>query len=47
MGVSVATSYGVVNLSGTVDQAPQIRRAGAIAAGVKGVKAVHNAITVK
>ena len=45
--VSVSTSYGVVNLSGTVDTAEQVSQAGAIAAKVKGVKSVQNSIRVK
>jgi osmotically-inducible protein OsmY len=45
-GVSVATSGGVVTLSGTVDS-PYLRdRAGELARNAKGVKEVQNQITV-
>jgi hypothetical protein len=47
VGVSVATSKGVVSLAGSVDRAAQVAQAAAIAARVKGVKAVRNAIQVK
>lgn len=45
--ISVATTKGVVTLTGTVEKADQIKRARDIAAKVKGVKKVENKLTVK
>jgi len=45
--ISVDTVKGVVTLSGTVEDAGQVKRAGAIAAKVKGVKKVENKLTAK
>lgn len=45
--ISVETYHGVVQLSGFVDTAEQIRLAGKTAAGVKGVKEVKNSLNVK
>jgi osmotically-inducible protein OsmY len=45
--ISVATADGVVTLSGTVDTAAQVKRAGSIAAKVKGVKKVENKLAAK
>ena len=45
--ISVETIKGTVMLSGFVDDAAQVKKAGAIAAKVKGVKAVKNALAVK
>ena len=45
--ISVETVKGVVMLSGFLDDAAQVKKAGAIAAKVKGVKAVKNSLAVK
>lgn len=45
--ISVDTQKGVVHLSGAVENAEQVRKAGALAARVKGVKSVTNNLTVK
>jgi osmotically-inducible protein OsmY len=45
--ISVETQKGVVHLTGAVENAEQIKKAGAIAAKVKGVKSVTNSLTVK
>lgn len=45
--VSVETKEGVVVLSGFVDNQSTKTRAGQIAAGVKGVKSVHNGLVIK
>jgi len=45
--ISVETYKGVVQLSGFVENAGQVKKAGAVAAQVKGVKAVKNGLTVK
>lgn len=47
LDVKVDTFKGVVQLSGFVDTAEQVRKAEEIAAGVKGVKSVRNNIIVK
>ena len=45
--ISVETYKGVVQLSGFVDDAEQIRHAGAVVAKVGGVKSVKNSLSVK
>lgn len=45
--ISVETYHGVVQLSGFVDSAAQVRTAGLTARGVKGVKRVKNNLSVK
>jgi osmotically-inducible protein OsmY len=45
--ISVTTFRGTVQLSGFVDNAGMITRAGELARGVKGVKSVDNDIKVK
>ncbi|MBL8503437.1 MAG: BON domain-containing protein [Rhodocyclaceae bacterium] len=45
--ISVETYHGVVQLSGFVDSAEQVRQAGRTAAGVGGVKEVKNNLNVK
>lgn len=45
--ISVETYLGVVQLSGFVDSAEQVRLAGRTARGVKGVKEVKNNLNVK
>jgi len=45
--ISVATTKGVVTLSGAVEKTGQIKRARDIAANVKGVNKVENKLTVK
>jgi hyperosmotically inducible protein len=45
--ISVETYHGVVQLSGFVDTAAQIKLAGRTAARVKGVKEVKNSLNVK
>jgi osmotically-inducible protein OsmY len=45
--VSVETFKGVVQLSGFVDTAAQKRRAGEVAAAVRGVRDVQNHLSVK
>ncbi len=45
--ISVETYLGVVQLSGFVDTADQVRLAGRTAGGVKGVKEVKNSLNVK
>ena len=47
LDVSVETKEGIVLLSGFVDNQATKSRAGKIAAGVKGVKAVSNGLVVK
>ena len=47
LDVSVETKEGIVLLSGFVDSQATKSRAGKIAAGVKGVKAVSNGLVVK
>lgn len=47
MQISVETQKGVVLLSGFVDSATQIARAKEVAASVKGVKSVKNALVLK
>lgn len=47
LGVSVATHNGIVLLSGFVDNAGQVRRAGEIAARVQGVVNVRNALGIR
>jgi hyperosmotically inducible protein len=47
MQISVETQKGVVLLSGFVDSAVQIARAKEVAASVKGVKSVKNALVLK
>lgn len=47
LDVSVETRKGVVQLSGWVDSAAQIEKAGHIAAGVTGVVSVDNQLKVK
>ena len=45
--INVETFKGVVQLSGFVDTAQQVTKAGEVAAGVKGVKSVKNNLIVK
>jgi osmotically-inducible protein OsmY len=45
--ISVETYKGTVQLSGFVENAEQVKKAGAVAAKVKGVKAVKNNLIVK
>lgn len=45
--INVETFKGVVQLSGFVDTAQQVGKAGEVAAGVKGVKSVKNNLIVK
>ncbi len=45
--VKVEVYRGVVQLSGFVDTAEQVRKAGEIVSGIKGVKSVQNNITMK
>ncbi len=45
--ISVETYHGVVQLSGFVDSDAQIKQAGQVARGVKGVKEVKNSLNVK
>jgi hyperosmotically inducible protein len=45
--VNVETFKGTVQLSGFVDTAEQKARAASVAAGVKGVRAVENNISIK
>lgn len=45
--ISVETYKGVVQLSGFVDDAGQVKKAGAVAAKVGGVKSVKNTLGVK
>lgn len=45
--ISVETTKGVVTLSGTVQDAGQVKQAGAVAARVKGVKKVENKLTAR
>lgn len=45
--ITVETYKGVVQLSGFVDSAEQVRKAGATAAKVGGVKSVKNTLSVK
>lgn len=45
--ISVETYKGTVQLSGFVDDAAQVKRAGAVAAKVGGVKSVKNSLGVK
>lgn len=47
MQISVETRKGVVLLGGFVDSAAQITRAKEVAASVKGVKLVKNALVLK
>ena len=45
--ISVETFKGVVQLSGFVDSAQSAKKAGEVAAGVKGVKSVKNDLIVR
>ncbi len=45
--INVETFKGEVQLSGFVDSAPNVRRAGEVARGVQGVKSVKNDLIVK
>ncbi|MCO5099184.1 MAG: BON domain-containing protein [Rhodocyclaceae bacterium] len=45
--ISVETYHGVVQLSGFVDSEAQVKQAGQVARGVKGVKEVKNSLNVK
>jgi len=45
--ISVKTNKGVVQLSGFVDSAQNVKKAGEVAGGVKGVVAVQNDLMVK
>lgn len=45
--INVETFKGRVQLSGFVDTKEQVAKAGQVAAGVKGVKSVHNSLVVK
>jgi len=45
--IGVETYKGVVQLSGFVDSSQRVRRAGEVAAGVKGVSSVRNDLIVK
>src|SRR3990172_303839 len=45
--INVETFKGVVQLSGSVDSAQNVRRAGEVARGVPGVKSVKNDLIVK
>ncbi len=45
--ISVETYHGMVQLSGFVDSAEQVRLAGQAARGVRGVKEVKNSLNVK
>lgn len=45
--INVETFKGVVQLSGFVDTAEKVKKAGEIARGVKGVKSVKNDLIVK
>jgi hyperosmotically inducible protein len=45
--ITVETFHGVVQLSGFVDTAAQVKLAGRTAAGVKGVREVKNSLNVK
>lgn len=45
--INVETFKGRVQLSGFVDTKEQVAKAGEVAAGVKGVKSVHNNLVVK
>ena len=45
--VTVETYHGIVQLSGFVDSAEQVRLAGETARGVKGVKEVRNSLGIK
>jgi hyperosmotically inducible protein len=45
--ISVSTEKGVVLLTGTVSSAKEKARAGELARGVSGVKAVRNELTIK
>ena len=47
MQISVETRQGIVQLSGFVDSAQDVRRAGEVARGVGGVKSVKNDLIVK
>lgn len=45
--ISVTTYKGIVQLSGFVDSAQAVRRAGEVASGVRGVSSVRNDLIVK
>jgi len=45
--INVETFKGEVQLSGFVDSAQSVKKAGEVAAGVKGVKSVKNSLIVK
>jgi osmotically-inducible protein OsmY len=45
--ISVKTNKDIVQLSGFVDSARSVRRAGEVASGVKGVSSVRNDLIVK
>jgi hypothetical protein len=45
--IAVEASQGVVQLSGAVASLPEAQRAVQLAQGIKGVKEVHNRLTVK
>jgi osmotically-inducible protein OsmY len=45
--INVDTFKGEVQLSGFVDSAQSVKKAGEVAAGVKGVKSVKNSLIVK
>jgi osmotically-inducible protein OsmY len=45
--ISVKTFKGIVQLSGFVDSAQAVRRAGEVASGVRGVSSVRNDLIVK
>jgi len=45
--INVETFKGVVQLSGFVDTAQSVKKAGEVAGGVKGVKSVKNNLVVK
>ena len=45
--ITVVTFKGVVQLSGFVDSAASVTKAGKVASGVKGVKSVKNDLVVK
>jgi osmotically-inducible protein OsmY len=45
--IAVEASQGIIQLSGTVASLPEAQRAVQLAQGIKGVKEVHNRLTVK
>jgi osmotically-inducible protein OsmY len=45
--IAVEASQGVIQLSGAVASLPEAQRAVQLAQGIKGVKEVHNRLTVK